>query len=99
MACGVPVIATTVGGIPEIVQHEITGLLVPQDSETALAEALERVIADASLRSRLGAQARKAVECGPHREKAALQTVLASYERARQLADVGVSEARFSHSI
>ncbi len=53
MARGVPVVATRVGGIPEIVKHEQNGLLVPPRDVQAMAEAMERLITDASLRRRL----------------------------------------------
>jgi glycosyltransferase involved in cell wall biosynthesis len=53
MLLGVPVVATTVGGIPEIVRDEIDGLLVPPDDPRSLAKALERVLGDETLRARL----------------------------------------------
>lgn len=53
MACGVPVVSTTVGSIPEIVTPERTGLLVPPKDPEALAAALTRVLDDDALRSRL----------------------------------------------
>jgi glycosyltransferase involved in cell wall biosynthesis len=59
MAHGVPVIASRVGGIPEVVLHEETGLLVPPGDETALASALERLLADPAERKRLGENGRK----------------------------------------
>jgi glycosyltransferase involved in cell wall biosynthesis len=54
MACGKPVVATTVGGIPEVVVHEETGLLVPPRDPTAMAAAIVRLLADARLRQRMG---------------------------------------------
>lgn len=54
-AAGVPVVATRTGGIPEAVDHQGNGLLVPAGSLTALAAALERLTHDADLRQRLGA--------------------------------------------
>ena len=54
MACGVPVIASDAGGIPEIVVDGVTGLLVPTGSAPELAAALERLLADDDSRSRMG---------------------------------------------
>ena len=54
MAAGLPVIATPVGGIGEIVRHGETGWLVPPNDASALAEALRLLRADPSLRRRLG---------------------------------------------
>ncbi len=58
MASGKPIVATTVGGIPEVIAHEQTGLLIPPGDSKPLAEALLRLIRDPQLRSRLGAAAR-----------------------------------------
>ena len=56
MASGRPVIASRAGGIPEVVDDGKTGLLVPPDDATALARALARLIDDAPLRDKLGAE-------------------------------------------
>jgi len=53
MAAGVPVVATDVPGIREVVRNEITGLLVPVNSPGALAAAITRVMGEAGLRERL----------------------------------------------
>ncbi|MFC1462230.1 glycosyltransferase family 4 protein [Verrucomicrobiota bacterium] len=50
-ACGLPVIATTVGGIPEIVEDPVNGLLVPAGSAEALAGAMERLMGDEGMRN------------------------------------------------
>jgi colanic acid/amylovoran biosynthesis glycosyltransferase len=63
MASGLPVLSTWHAGIPAVVEHEQTGLLVAEDDVPALADALERLLTDASLRRRLGeAGARRASE-------------------------------------
>jgi glycosyltransferase involved in cell wall biosynthesis len=62
MASAVPLVATRVGGIPELVAHERQGLLVPPRDPQALAEGIGRLIADPSLRSSMGAEGRKSVE-------------------------------------
>ena len=54
MARGKPVIATDVGGTPEVVQHGETGLLVPAEDPRALAAGLQRLLEDPALRVRLG---------------------------------------------
>jgi glycosyltransferase involved in cell wall biosynthesis len=61
-ASGLPVVATNVGGIPEILADGETGILVPPEDPAALARALERLIADPGLRSRLGAAGRRRIE-------------------------------------
>ncbi|CCG03759.1 glycosyltransferase [Blastococcus saxobsidens] len=58
MAAGLPVVASDVGGIPEVVRDGETGLLVPPGDVDALAGALDRLVADGRLRSRLAAGAR-----------------------------------------
>ncbi|NOZ06113.1 MAG: glycosyltransferase family 4 protein [Chloroflexi bacterium] len=54
MSHGRPVVATNVGGIPDIVKHESTGLLVPEKDAPALARALNRLLTDEELAERLG---------------------------------------------
>jgi glycosyltransferase involved in cell wall biosynthesis len=61
MAMRVPVVASKVGGIPEAVQDGRTGLLVPPGDQGALATALERVLSDEALASRLGTAGRERV--------------------------------------
>ena len=53
LAVGTPVIATAVGGVPEIVRDGENGLLVPADDPVALAEAIRRLVSDDALRRRL----------------------------------------------
>jgi len=59
MAGALPVIATAVGGIPEVVIEAETGLLVPAGDPPALARALERLLIDPDLRQRLGTRGRE----------------------------------------
>jgi glycosyltransferase involved in cell wall biosynthesis len=61
MAAGVPVVATAVSGIPELVSHEENGLLVPPDDPEALADALVRLHGDPELAARLVANGRRTV--------------------------------------
>ncbi|MCM8812070.1 MAG: glycosyltransferase [Candidatus Omnitrophica bacterium] len=62
MAAGKPVVATAVGGNPELVVPEETGLLVPPKKPQKLAAAIQRLIADPALRRRMGERARRRVE-------------------------------------
>jgi hypothetical protein len=56
---GKPVIATNVGGLPEIVQHEQSGLLIPARSSTGIVESVERLYQDRELAARLAATGRE----------------------------------------
>ena len=56
---GRPVVATAVGGVPEIVERDETGLLVPKGAERELASALTALLIDAGRRTRMGAAARR----------------------------------------
>ncbi|MEU6852050.1 glycogen synthase [Actinacidiphila alni] len=64
MGCGTPVVASAVGGIPEVVEDGVTGLLVPYDEqdpaafEAGLAHALNRVLGDRAEAERMGAAGR-----------------------------------------
>lgn len=62
MALGTPCVATDVTGIPEVVQHEQTGLLVPQNDPIALANALQQILDDEHLSQRLAENARRLLE-------------------------------------
>jgi len=50
LACGVPVVATRVGGVPEIIEHGVEGLLVPAGRSRPLAQSIVRILDDPSLR-------------------------------------------------
>lgn len=62
MAIGVPVISTTISGIPELIEHNVSGLLVPPEDAKALAEVLEQVIKDPTQLQRFRNPARKKIE-------------------------------------
>jgi glycogen synthase len=82
LASGLPVVASDVGGIPEVVRHGETGLLVPPGDVDALAAALDRLAADPGLRARLsaGARARAADYAWP----SLAERVAAVYARVRE---------------
>lgn len=62
MSWGLPVIASPVGGIPEIVKDGSNGLLVPPTDISAIAEAIRRLVEDEPLRLQMGKNARTSVE-------------------------------------
>jgi L-malate glycosyltransferase len=80
MACGCAVIASRVGGNPELVEHGVTGLLFPAGDSAGLAAALEALIADPSLREHLGRNAAESIRArfGAARSVAVMEQV---YER------------------
>jgi len=62
LAVGVPVLATAVGGVPEVVHHEENGLLVPPNDVQALSLAMSRLLDDDALRARLAGRAAASVD-------------------------------------
>jgi glycosyltransferase involved in cell wall biosynthesis len=58
MALGLPVVATNTGGIPELVEDGVTGLLAPPGNSGLLADQIEQLARDPDLRHRLGAAGR-----------------------------------------
>lgn len=61
MAAGLPIVASRIGGVPEMIEHESSGLLVPAKHVLATAAALQRLLNDSVLGARLGAAARQRV--------------------------------------
>ncbi len=59
MAAGLPVVSTAVAGVPEMVQENVTGLLVPEHQPVALADAMERFLRDSSFAISAGAAGRE----------------------------------------
>lgn len=71
MAYGVPVVTTAVNGLPDVVIDGETGLVVPEHDPPALADALERLLADPELAVRLGERGRRHVESAFSLERSA----------------------------
>ena len=61
MAAGCPVVASSVGGIPDVVRHGVNGLLIPAGDTQALADAIRRLVEDPQFARRLGAAARATI--------------------------------------
>jgi glycosyltransferase involved in cell wall biosynthesis len=59
MQCGLPVVASDIGGIPELIEHGVTGFLVPGQDEDFAAECLQKLFSDKEQRKNMGSQARK----------------------------------------
>jgi glycosyltransferase involved in cell wall biosynthesis len=74
MAMGRAVVATRVGGVPEVVEDERSGLLVPAGDVEELARAILRLIKNPDFRARLGEAARRTVEA-----RFSLAGMMASY--------------------
>jgi glycosyltransferase involved in cell wall biosynthesis len=74
MALGTPVIASRVGGLAEVLEDGVTGLLFAPRDAAALAGAIRRLIADPALRTRLGAEAQRV-----QRAKYSLEAMASSY--------------------
>lgn len=61
LSCETPVVATPVGGIPEIVRNHENGILVPPNNPPKLAEAIQYLIDNKDIRTRMGREGRKSV--------------------------------------
>ncbi len=82
-AAGVPVVATAVGGQSEVVLDGENGLLVAPESPAALAQAIDRLLSDASLRHRLGQGARRRIQTRELYRHRMLEHTLEAYRVAR----------------
>jgi glycosyltransferase involved in cell wall biosynthesis len=77
MQAGLPVVATSVGGIPECVRHDVTGLLVPPADERALADAVLAMLSDSARRIAFSTAA-----CREIQERFSLDSVVPRIEAA-----------------
>ena len=75
MACGLPVVSTTAGALPEVVADGKCGILVPPRDHSALAGALKRLLSDEPLRQAMGEEGRERVERLFNWEEAARKTL------------------------
>jgi glycosyltransferase involved in cell wall biosynthesis len=75
MAAGCPIVATAVGGNTELIQNEVTGLLVPSNDELALKQAITRLLSDPGQAHHLGKAARQLVE-----ERYSIEHMVRRYE-------------------
>ncbi len=82
MAYGQAILVTAVGGNANVIEHGVNGLLCPAKDPACLAERLSALLADAGLRARLGAAARKSYEQGRYHPQAVCERFLAAYRQA-----------------
>jgi len=80
MACGLPIVATTVGGIPEVVEDGVNGLLCPPGDSACLARKLLSLVEDPEERIRLGRSARRSFERGPFQPDTVCRRFVSIYE-------------------
>ncbi len=73
-ACGLPAVASRTGGVPDIIEDGVTGILVPPGESRPLAESLRALLSDPELRHRFAVAARTRAE-----QRFALQTSVARY--------------------
>jgi L-malate glycosyltransferase len=90
MASGVPVVATRVGGVDELIVHGETGLLVSPQSAADIADALRRLLVDPSLRRAMGEAAR----CRAEREFSLASTVRQYEELYLEMAQITLETRR-----
>ena len=84
MASGLPVVASRISGIPELVENDVSGLLVPPRNPRALADALARLHSDPALRRTFARAGRTKVEAEFDLRKNAAELVLQFAAHARQ---------------
>ena len=80
MACGLPVISTSVGGSIDIIESGVNGLLVEYNNEDGLSQAISRVLEDSELAYNLGKHARETIE-GKHDIGSIAEQYLTVYDR------------------
>lgn len=80
MAYGCPIVTTNVGGIPELIQNGVNGLLCPPEDSECLAEKIELLIANPDLRECLGRAAREYYEQSPFEAKSVSDHFTAVYD-------------------
>jgi len=78
---GKPVIGGAVGGVPEAIEDGVSGLLVNPLDETAIADAMLRLLKDRTLREKLGAQGRRRLLAGYTSDEVALKTLTVIRDR------------------
>jgi len=92
MAAGVPVVAARAGGIPHIVEHDLTGVLVDPGDAAALAAGIERVLDDPRLKSKLALSGRQEAERWSW--EASTRALVGRYRDASRVAALAAARAK-----
>ncbi len=85
MAWGLPIVATTVGGVPDLIADGVNGFLCTPNDANSLAEKILRLIDEPALRAKFGQAARAAFLQSPYRVETAARQYEAVYQQAIQL--------------
>ncbi|HET8946835.1 MAG TPA: glycosyltransferase family 4 protein, partial [Candidatus Polarisedimenticolia bacterium] len=99
MATGLPVVASRVGGVPEVIRDGVDGILVPAGDPVRLAEAMTAILGDPGLAARLGASGRARARREFHVDRLVRETASLYHELldaagpARQPAGAGAGRA------
>lgn len=96
MARRIPVVASAVGGIPEVITHDVDGLLVPPADPAALAAAIATLLQDPALRARIGEAGHRTVR-DRFSIDAQVRRIEAVYDEELARAGVGVIEPGDGH--
>ncbi len=91
MAAGVPVVSTSVGGIPDMVQHGKNALLVPPRNSEAMAGAIARILDDTALAASLVRGARKLIKAN-HSPMERSRALVATYEKLSKRSHLSLEE-------
>lgn len=86
-ACEIPVVATLVGGIPELVQNNKTGFLVPANDVQSIVVALENLMINKELRIRFGKEGRNFVSQNYNWDRC-VEMMMDSYEEIKKLSSI-----------
>jgi len=90
MACGTPVVAARVGGLPYVVQDSRTGYLADERTPEAFAALLERLLGDEGLRSRMGSEAQRRAQSFDWPR--AVERIVSLYDQVRARRRKGLAE-------
>ena len=93
MAAGLPIAANRVGGVPEILEDGVTGLMVEPRNPHAMAQALLQLLSDAELRSRLG-EAAKAQAALAHTPEAYRRALVGFYQETLRSVQPALGQKR-----